>query len=56
LRPAWRWFVLVAAGLLMKGLVRMYGSDPGVNPHGLVTARVSLSDTKYSDPRGPAHS
>jgi putative ABC transport system permease protein len=41
--------VLVAAGLLMKGLVRMYGSDPGLNPKGLVTARVVLPVPEYAD-------
>ena len=43
--------VLVASGLLVKGLVRMYSSDPGFNPHGLLTARVMLSDAKYADLR-----
>jgi putative ABC transport system permease protein len=43
--------VLVAAGLLVKGLVRMYGSDPGLNPKGLVTARLVLSDAAYADPK-----
>jgi predicted permease len=43
--------VLVAAGLLVKGLVRMYARDPGFNPNGLVTARVVLSDPKYADPK-----
>ncbi|HYL38687.1 MAG TPA: ABC transporter permease [Bryobacteraceae bacterium] len=41
--------VLVASGLLVKGLVRMYSSDPGFNQHGLLTARVMLSNAKYED-------
>lgn len=41
--------VLVAAGLLAKGLVRMYSRDLGFDPQGLVTARVLLSDSRYSD-------
>jgi putative ABC transport system permease protein len=43
--------VLIAAGLLIKGLVRMYGSDPGLNAHGLVTGQIVLSDPKYADPK-----
>jgi putative ABC transport system permease protein len=41
--------VLVASGLLVKGLVRMYASDAGFEPRGLVTARVILSNSKYAD-------
>ncbi len=43
--------VLVASGLLVKGLVRMYTSDPGFNPNGLVSARIVLSTARYSDPK-----
>jgi putative ABC transport system permease protein len=43
--------VLVAAGLLVKGLVRMHERDLGFNPNGLVTARVELSNSKSSDPK-----
>jgi amino acid transporter len=43
--------VLVAAGLLVKGLVRMHARDPGFNPNGLVTARVELPDSQYTDPK-----
>jgi putative ABC transport system permease protein len=43
--------VLVAAGLLVKGLVRMHEKDLGFNPNGLVTARVELSESHYSDPK-----
>ena len=41
--------VLVASGLLVKGLIKMYSAETGFNPHGLVTARVILSDAKYAD-------
>jgi len=41
--------VLVASGLLIKGLVRMYASDPGFRPAGLVTAQITLSNSRYAD-------
>jgi putative ABC transport system permease protein len=41
--------VLVASGLLVKGLVRMYASDTGFQPNGLVTTYITLSDAKYAD-------
>ena len=43
--------VLVAAGLLVKGLVRMHARDLGFHPNGLVTARVVLPDSQYTDPK-----
>ncbi|MBZ5608811.1 MAG: ABC transporter permease [Acidobacteriia bacterium] len=43
--------VLVTAGLLAKGLVRMYSNDPGFQPDGVVAAQISLSGAKYQDPR-----
>ena len=43
--------VLVSAGLLAKGLVRMYATDPGIQPSGLSVAEVSLSSKRYSDPK-----
>jgi putative ABC transport system permease protein len=43
--------VLVAAGLLAKGLVKMYARDLGFKPDGLITARMVLSDSRYSDPK-----
>ncbi|HYL77191.1 MAG TPA: ABC transporter permease [Bryobacteraceae bacterium] len=43
--------VLVASGLLVKGMVKMYASENGLNPHGLITARIFLSDPKYADPK-----
>jgi predicted permease len=43
--------VLVAAGLLVKGLVKMHARELGFDPSGLVTARVVLSDSHYPDPK-----
>ena len=42
--------VLVASGLLIRGLVRMHLSDPGFDTTNLTTASVVLSDTRYADP------
>jgi len=42
--------VLVASGLLVKGLVKMYRSEPGFEPHGLVQVQLGLSDKKFKDP------
>ena len=41
--------VLIASGLLIKGLLRMYESDPGFAPAGIMTAGVLLPESKYSD-------
>jgi putative ABC transport system permease protein len=41
--------VVVASGLMVKGMARMYPDDPGFQPEGLVTARLVLSDSKYTD-------
>jgi predicted permease len=41
--------VVVASGLMVKGMLRMYSTDPGFNPSGLVTSRLVLSDSKYID-------
>lgn len=41
--------VLVAAGLLGKGLVKMYTRDLGFHPDGLIAARIVLSDSRYTD-------
>jgi putative ABC transport system permease protein len=41
--------VLIASGLLIKGLRRMYGSDPGFDPRGVVTVHVTLPEAKYKD-------
>lgn len=41
--------VVVASGLMVKGMLRMYESDPGFHPKGLVTAQVILADARYAD-------
>ena len=43
--------VLVTAGLLAKGLIHMYASDPGFQPKGLMVARMTLSGSRYADPK-----
>jgi len=43
--------VLITAGLLTKGLVRMYTSEPGFQPKGLMVAQLALSGSRYSDPK-----
>lgn len=43
--------VLVTAGLLGKGLVRMYTTEPGFQPKGLILARMTLSGSRYADPK-----
>jgi predicted permease len=42
--------IVVAAGLMAKGMTRMYAVNPGFQPEGLVTARLVLADAKYADP------
>ncbi len=41
--------VLITAGLLTKGLVRMYTSEPGFQPQGLMVAQLALSGSRYTD-------
>jgi putative ABC transport system permease protein len=41
--------VVVAAGLLVKGMMRISADDPGFDAKGLVTARLLLSDSKYTE-------
>jgi len=41
--------VVVASGLLVKGLGRMYATNPGFHLKGLLTADIVLSDSKYAD-------
>jgi putative ABC transport system permease protein len=42
--------VLVASGLLMRGLVRMYTTSPGFDASNVSMGAVVLSDSRYSDP------
>ena len=41
--------LLIGAGLLIVSFMRLQAVDPGFNPSNLLTARMSLSVTKYSD-------
>jgi putative ABC transport system permease protein len=41
--------VVVSAGLMVKGMTRMYTSDPGFNVQVLLTAEASLSSARYTD-------
>ena len=41
--------LLVAAGLLLRSLVRLQGISPGFEPAGVLTAQVSLPDAGYPD-------
>ncbi len=43
--------VLVTAALLAKGLMRMYTSEPGFQPKGLMVAQIALSGSRYADPK-----
>ena len=40
--------LLVGAGLLIRTFVRIRAIDPGFNPHGLLTARMSLQGERYA--------
>ena len=42
--------MLVAAGLLVKGFVRLARVDPGFSPSHVLTAAVSLPEPRYGDP------
>jgi putative ABC transport system permease protein len=43
--------LLLGAGLLIMSFVRLQATDPGFNPANLLSGRVSLSDSTYSEPR-----
>ena len=42
--------LLAAAGLLIRTLIHLETLPPGFNPDGVMTARLSLDDTRYHDP------
>jgi putative ABC transport system permease protein len=42
--------LLVGAGLLIRSGIALQRTDPGFNPHGVLTARVTLPATAYTDP------
>jgi predicted permease len=42
--------LLIAAGLLIQTFVKVYSVDPGFDPSGVLTARMSLQGERYSDP------
>jgi putative ABC transport system permease protein len=43
--------LLAGAGLLMRTLWKLQGVDPGFNPHGVLTARLSLPQKKFTTPQ-----
>lgn len=42
--------LLAASGLLIRTLVHLETLPPGFNPNGVITAKASLDDIRYSDP------
>jgi putative ABC transport system permease protein len=42
--------LLAGAGLLMKSFLRLIKTDPGFDPHNLLTARIGLPDNQYPRP------
>ena len=42
--------LLVGAGLLLKSFARLQDVDPGFDPAGVMTARVTLGGTRYEEP------
>jgi predicted permease len=42
--------LLAAAGLLIRTLIHLETMPPGFNPNGVITAKASLDDIRYSEP------
>jgi putative ABC transport system permease protein len=42
--------LLIAAGLLIQTFIRLHATDPGFDPAGVLTARMSLQGERYADP------
>jgi len=42
--------MVVGAGLALRSLVKLLGVQPGFDPRNVLTARLSLPDTRYSSP------
>jgi len=42
--------LLFGAGLLIRSAIALQRTSPGFNPHGILTARVTLPATSYTDP------
>lgn len=41
--------LLVGSGLLIKSFIKLQGTNPGFNPEGLLTAGLSLPESRYGD-------
>jgi putative ABC transport system permease protein len=46
--------LMAGAGLMIKSASRLYATDIGVNPEGVLTVRVDLPSARYSSETGPA--
>ncbi|MBZ5582423.1 MAG: ABC transporter permease [Acidobacteriia bacterium] len=42
--------LLVSSGLLIRSFIRLRSADPGFDPHGVLTMRVSLPPARYNKP------
>ena len=42
--------LLAGAGLMLRSFFRVLAADPGFNPEGVLTANVSVPQTKYNEP------